>query len=62
MQRLEVPHRLGHWRRAMGAVVGWLRGGTAVRVILFILLVNTLPAFIVLAAGMAMTMSPMTAV
>jgi hypothetical protein len=34
----------------MGAVVGWLRGGSAVRLILFLLAINALPAFLVLMA------------
>jgi hypothetical protein len=34
----------------MAAVVRWLRDGSAVRVILFLLLVNALPAFVVLMA------------
>ena len=35
----------------MGTVVGWLRSGSAVRVIQFLLLVNALPAFVVLMAA-----------
>jgi hypothetical protein len=34
----------------VGAVVGWLRGGSVVRLILFLLAVNALPAFVVLMA------------
>ena len=34
----------------MGAVIRWLRSGSAVRVIQFLLLVNALPAFVVLMA------------